>query len=157
MTHEQLATQADVYEELKEGQSEKTTYILQFMWRDISSKYDVIGHYFTSSSGLDAWLTAACLYEIMGAMESVEFRVKALVCASWNLSLVKKLCGFDGQFGHDDSESPDSEDCYRVPCSFKNLFSDRVVWIIICPSHQVCASILLQPYFLNVYYVKHAA
>ena len=121
MTHEQLATLADVYEELKEGQAEKTTYILQFMWRDISSKYDVIGPYFTSSSGLDARLTAACLYETMGAMESVGFRVKALVCdgASWNISLVKKLCGFDGQFGHDDSESSNSEDCYRVPCSFK--------------------------------------
>ena len=142
MTHEQLATLADVYEELNEGQAEKTTYTLQYMWRDISSKYDVIGPYFTSSSGLDARLTAACLYETMGAMESVGFRVKALVCddASWNLSLVKKLCGFDGQFGHDDSESPDSEDCYRVPCSFNNPFSDRIVWIIICLSHQVCAS-----------------
>ena len=148
MTHEQLVTLADVYEELKEGQAEKTTYIHQFMWRDISSKYDVIRPYFTSSSGLDARLTAACSYETMGAMESVGFRVKALMCdgASWNLSLVKKLRGFDGQFGHDDSESPDSEDCYS---SFKNPFSDRVVWIIIkfCPSHQVCANILLQPYF----------
>ena len=65
----------------------------------------------------------------MGAMESVGFRVKALVCdgASWNLSLVKKLCGFDGQFGHDDSESLDSEDCYRVSCFFKSPFSDRIV------------------------------
>ncbi len=43
MTHEQLTTLADVYEELKEGQVNKTTYILQFMWRDISSKYDIIG------------------------------------------------------------------------------------------------------------------
>ena len=139
MTHEQLTTLADVYEELKEGQAEKTTYILQFMWRYISSKYDVIGPYFTSSSGLDAQLTAVCLYETMGAMESVGFGVKALICdgASWNLSLVKKLCGVDGQFSQDESESPDSEDYYRVPCSFKNPFFDRVVWIIICPSHQV--------------------
>lgn len=146
MTHEQLTTLADVYEELKEGRAEKTTYILQFLWRDISSKYDVIGPYFTSSSGLDARLTAACLYETMGAMESIGFRVKGLICdgASWNLSLVKKLCGVDGQFGRDDSESPDSEEYYRVPCSFKNPFSDRVVWIIICPSHQVCTDVVLQ-------------
>lgn len=139
MTHEQLTTLADVYEELKEGQAKKTAYILQFMWRDISSKYVVVGPYFTSSSGLDTWLTAACLYDTMGAMESVGLKIKALICdgASWNLSLVKKLCGIDGQFGQDDSESSDSEDCYRVPCSFRNPFSDKVVWIIICPSHQV--------------------
>ena len=61
MTHEQLTTLAGVYEKLKEGQAEKTTYILQFMWRDLSSKYDVIDPYFTSSSALDARLTAACL------------------------------------------------------------------------------------------------
>ena len=62
-THEQLTTLADVYEDLNEDQAEKTTYIHQFMWRDISSKDDVIGPY-TSSSGL----------------ESVRFRVKALIC-----------------------------------------------------------------------------
>ena len=140
MTHEELTTLADVYKELKEGQAKKTTYILQFMWRDISSKYDIVRPYFTSSSGLDARLTAACLYDTMGAMESVGFKIKALIIcdgASWNLSLVKKLCGIDGQFIQDDSESPDSEDCYRVPCSFRNPFSDKAVWIIICPSHQV--------------------
>ena len=79
-------------------------------------------------------------------MESIGFRVKGLICdgASLNLSLVKKLGGVDGQFGRDDSESPDSDEYYRVPCSFKNPFSDRVVWIIICPSHQVCTDVVLQ-------------
>ena len=107
------------------------------MWRDISSKYDVIGLY---SSGLDARLTAACLYETMGAMESVGFKIKAIVCdgASWNLSLVKQLSGTTGQFGQNDAESPDNEDCYKVNCSFRNPFSDEVTWIIMCPSHQVC-------------------
>ena len=154
MTHEQLTTLADVYEELKEGQAEKTTYILQFLWIDISSKYDVIGPYFTSSSGLDARLTAACLYETMGVTESVGFRIKALICdgASWNLSLVKKLCGVEGQFRVDEPESPDSEGHYRVPCSFKN--PDRDVWIIICPSHQVCSSVLLQTIFMCVCFIK---
>ena len=37
------AADADVYEELEESHAKKTTYILQFMWRDISSKYDVVG------------------------------------------------------------------------------------------------------------------
>ena len=126
MTHEQLA---DVYEELEEDQAKKVTYILQFMWRDISSKYDLIGPYFTSSSGL---------YETMGAMESVGFKIKALVCdgASWNLSLVKQLSGTSGQFGQNDAESPDSEDCYKVSCSFRNPFSDEITWMIMCPSHR---------------------
>ena len=62
-------------------------------------------------------------------MESVGFRVNALICdgASWNLSLVKKLCGVNGQFCQEESESPDSEDYYTDPCSFKNPFSDGCV------------------------------
>ena len=43
-------------------------------WRDISSKYDIIGPYFTSSSGLDAQLTAACLYDTMGPWNLLDSR-----------------------------------------------------------------------------------
>ena len=91
MAHQDLVNLGDVYEDLNTDMSQKTTYVLQFLWRDLSSDFDLIGQYFTSSSGLDSRFTLACLYE---TLESVGFKVKALICdgASWNLAMVKKLC-----------------------------------------------------------------
>ena len=122
MTPDELATLADVYEKPNEDGPMKTTYVLQFLWRDISSDFDLIGPYFTSNSGLDSRFTLACLYETMQVLESVGFKVRGLVCdgASWNLALVKKLCS-----------TSSSEAC------FANPFTDDKCWIIICPSHQV--------------------
>ena len=122
MTHEQLATLSDVYEKAIEEGPMKTTYVLQLLWRDISSDFDLVGPYYTSYSGLDSRFTLACLYETMQALESVGFKVRGLVCdgASWNLSMVKKLVGSS------------SSEAY-----FINPFSDEKCWVIICPSHQV--------------------
>ena len=136
MTQDHLATLSDVYEQLKEDKAKKTTYILQFMWRDLSSKFDLIGPYYTSECGLDSRFTTACLFEVMQAMESTGFQIHALICdgASWNLTMLKHLCGAGGKFGSGEMTDPER---YDVPCSFKNPFSDNNVWIIICPSHQV--------------------
>ena len=122
MTHSDLATLSDVYEKVDEEGASKTTYILQFMWRDMSSGFDLIGPYFTSSSGLDSRFTLACLYEVMQSMESVGFKVCGLICdgASWNLSMLKKLCS-----------TSSSDAC------FDNPFSGDKCWVIVCPSHQV--------------------
>lgn len=124
-----------MYEELGDDKPKKTTYILQFLWRDVSSKFDLIGPFFTSESGLDARFTAACLFEVMRSLEAVGFQVTCLVCdgASCNLTLLKNLCGVRGQFSHNLSDP----DAFAVPCSFKNPFSDETVWCLICPSHQV--------------------
>lgn len=43
MTHDDLVTLSDVYEEMSTDRSLKTTYVLQFLWRDISSDFDLIG------------------------------------------------------------------------------------------------------------------
>ncbi len=125
MTQDDLATLGDVYrydhEDDEDGPA-KTTYVLQFFWRDISSHFDLVGPFFTSQCGLDSRFTLACLYDTMQALESVGFKVKGLVCdgASWNLSLIKKLCS-----------TSTSKAC------FTNPFSDEKCWVIVCPSHQV--------------------
>ena len=77
MTQDDLVPLSDVYEKLS---LKKTTCILQFLWRDLSSDYDLIGPYFTSSDGLDSRFTLACLYETMQSLKSVGFKVKALIC-----------------------------------------------------------------------------
>ena len=74
MTPDELATLADVYEKPNEDGPMKTTYFLQFLWRDISSDFDLVGPYFTSNPGLDSRFTLACLYETMQVLESVGFK-----------------------------------------------------------------------------------
>ena len=78
----------------------------------------------TSESGLDARFTTACFFEVLQSLECVGFHVTGLVCdgASTNLTLLKKLCGTQDQFGHDLS----SADPFQVPCSFKN---PTLVWV----------------------------
>ena len=77
-------------------------------------------------------------------MESTGFQVHACICdgASWNLTMLKHLCGCDGKFGFGEMTDPDR---YDVLCSFKNPFSDNKVWIIICPSHQVHLHCVILP------------
>lgn len=44
----------DVYEGINDDEAcQKTTYILQFLWRDLTSDFDVIGPYFTLSSTIE--------------------------------------------------------------------------------------------------------
>ena len=45
----------DVYEGLDEEEKcHKTEYILQLLWRDVSSDFDVIGPYFNLSNSIEA-------------------------------------------------------------------------------------------------------
>lgn len=52
MTANDMATLQDVYEELKAPQTVKASYIMQFLWRDLTSDFDVIGPYFSSNKGM---------------------------------------------------------------------------------------------------------
>ena len=45
-----MANLLDVYCTLDQGAATKsTTYVLQLLWRDLTSSFDVVGLYFTSS------------------------------------------------------------------------------------------------------------
>lgn len=148
MTHSDLATLGDVYEELNNDMSIKTTYVLQFLWRSMSSDFDLIGPYYTSSDGLDSLFTLACLYETMQSLESVGFKVKALICdgANWNLSMIKKLCEQSDsdqksklcEQSNSDQETMKQPDESTHSTSPWNPFSDEKCFIVNCPSHQVC-------------------
>jgi hypothetical protein len=44
MCSEDFASLHDIFEDLeKDERSQKTTYVVQFLWRDLSSDFDVIG------------------------------------------------------------------------------------------------------------------
>ena len=53
MNSTDLSTLHDVYEYLDKqaDKTSKTSYILQTLWRDLSSDYDIIGPYYTSDGG----------------------------------------------------------------------------------------------------------
>ena len=44
----------DVYKLFdKDKAAEQTAYIMQFLWRDLTSSYDIVGPYYTNSEMLD--------------------------------------------------------------------------------------------------------
>lgn len=101
MSTDQLCTLHDIYRMLDDtARTKQTTYVLQFMWRDVSSEFDIIGPYFTSADGLETKFLCACLMETMQVFEAYGFRISAIVCdgASCNLSLLKSLCEASGMF-----------------------------------------------------------
>ena len=129
MTPSDLPALQDVYTSLDDAQKvQETRYILQFVWRDLTGSFDVVGPHYTSSDGFDAKFTLACLFDAMLVFETYNFHVGAIVGdgASWNQALFKKLSGHTGKFG---TES--------ISASFTNPFSGWRTWCIVCPSHEV--------------------
>lgn len=127
MSSDDMKSLHDVYEALNEDEScQKTSYILQFLWRDLSSDYDVIGPYFTLSSTMDATQTNTFVINTMTAFHKYGFKVRCLVCdgASSNLAVMK---AFDGA-------QPDSE---NFSASFTSPLDGEPIFMVVCPSHQV--------------------
>ncbi len=49
MTHDELASLTDVYTVLKpDYRQRQTPYVLQTMWRDLTSDFDIMGPHYTS-------------------------------------------------------------------------------------------------------------
>ena len=128
MSAEDFQSLHDVYEAIDDDEAcQKTTYILQFLWRDLTSDFDVIGPYFTLSSTIEARYLHSMVTKTMLAFQKYGFSVRCLLCdgASSNLALLKILCN------HKESDDV-------ISSSFLSPYDGRNVYLIICPSHQVC-------------------
>ena len=92
-----------MYEALEVEKTSKTSYVLQTLWRDLSSDYDIIGPYYTSEGGLKSKFLLACLYDAMRQFHQFNFKVVAVVCdgASANLTA---LCHRQGAYSSDPSQ-----------------------------------------------------
>lgn len=138
ISSEDFVSLHDVYEGLCEDEKcQKTAYVVQFLWRDLSSDFDVVGPYFNCSSSLETQSLHAMVTRTMLAFTQFGFGVRALLCdgASSNLSLLKLLCG------HTNNEVDISQP------SFKSPFDGKCVYLIVCPSHQVCINTAIYMYF----------
>ena len=121
MSHDELASLLD-----PDCRSKQTTYILQFLWRDLTSPFDVVGPYFKSSGPLESKLILSCVYESIRVFHLYGFKTCALVCdaAAPNVTVIKATMGVKS----DTEVKPD----------FRNPFEPtKMVYTNICPSHQV--------------------
>ena len=116
VSEDDLRSLHDVYASVKDGKGlQMTSHILQFLWSDLSSNFDVIGPHFTAEAVMEAKFITACVLEAMLTFESFRFSVRGLVCngSSCNLSFMKGLCGVSGQF----SSSSGGTILYQHPSS----------------------------------------
>lgn len=129
MSSEDFMSLHDVFEGLVQDEKcQKTQYMLQFLWRDLSSDFDVIGPHFNCSSTMETQSLHSLVVRTILSFCHKGFYVRGLVCdgASSNLSLLKLFCGY-----------VNNEDTEIHEPWFKSPFDGGNVYLIVCPSHQV--------------------
>ena len=127
LTSDDFAGLHDIYKDIdREERCQKTTYVIQFMWRDLSPSFDVVGPYFNIPLTMETKFLHSIVTRTMLAFTQHGFEVKALPSdeASCNLSPMKLLSG-------------QSDDSSRITLWFVSPFSGEKVYLIVCPSHQV--------------------
>lgn len=65
MTSEDQASLHDIYRMLDGTKSTQQTYILQFLWRDLTLYFDIVGLYFTCCGSLASKFILACILKTL--------------------------------------------------------------------------------------------
>ena len=138
LTCEDFGLLHDVYDDINPNQDPvPAEFNLQFLWRDLTSDFDVVGPYFSSPHSYDHRFVIAAVRESMRLFHACNFLVVGLVCdgASTNLAAIKLLCTRRrGTFG----VNHDNADQHMVAPWFRNYFYPTLfVYCCICPSHQL--------------------
>ena len=147
MTSEEMHSLHDAYQILNQDGRNQTNYVLQFLWRDLTSSFDVVGPYYTSTGSLESKFILSCVFQTVRLFHLYGFHTSILVCdgASCNISALKSTCGVSGAYGI----SASSTDRHAIKPWFSNPFNPKVnIYWIICPSHQVSA-------YIQIYAILH--
>ena len=113
-----------VYEGLCEDEKcQQTSYVLQFLWRDLSSSFDLLQLLFITGNAI----LYSMVVRTMLVFSQFGFHVRALLCdgASSNLSLLKLLCGYVN------NEDKDIQEPW-----FKSPFDRKNVYLLVCRFEQ---------------------
>jgi len=86
MNPKDMASLNDICKILKDPEVNATSYILQFLWRDLTSYYDIVGPYFTSASTVESKFVSACVFETITLFQHHDLKKSVLV--------------FDGEFAN---------------------------------------------------------
>ena len=143
MSYEEMSSLMDVYQSIaSDARTKMTTYIVQFLWRNLTSSFDIIGPYFTSSGTMESKFILSCGMETLKLFHLYGFKTSVLLCdgASTNLCTIKATMGTSGAFGM----GPNVNKPHEVQPSFDNPFlpGHKIFWMI-GPSHQVCVPLCL--------------
>lgn len=141
MTPDELPILHDVYTSAIQSGCQKASYIVQFLWRDLTSGYDMIGPYFLVPSSMDSNILQEFFMLYLKAFTAFGFRVAIVLCdgASSNLTLLKILCGCPRATLPIDDHAETPRGRYFVNMSFTNPEDpfESPIFAMICPSHQV--------------------
>ena len=101
MSPEDMSTLHDVYTSLASEQPQQATYVVQILWHELTSNFDAIGSYYSSTESLKSKFVLACLYKTMKIFQLHHFKTFAMVCdgASANLTALKARTGYTGAYG----------------------------------------------------------
>ena len=141
MADDELPTLHDVYSSAIQSGCQKASYIVQFLWRDLTSSYHMIGPYFPVPNSMDSNILQEFFMQCLKEFSAYGFRVSIVLCdgASSNLTLLKMLCGYPRAVLPVNDDSEDLPVKYFADMSFTNPEdpSSNPVFAMICPSHQV--------------------
>lgn len=101
MNSDDQASLGDIYQSLLDGNSvQQTSYILQFLWRDLTSDFDIVGPYFTYSKTTESKFVLSCVYESIKLFYMYGLNTSLIVCdgASTNLVVIKATHGHSGVY-----------------------------------------------------------
>ena len=136
MAHAELPVLHDAFTSTIASGCQKTSYIVQFLWRDLTSGFDLIGPY-------------------IPVPKSVDSNVKK---EFFMLCLEKILCGFPKTTPPIDEEAADERARYSVDMLFTNPEHPmgNPMLAMLCPSHQVTSffKILLLLLLLHVIHLR---
>ena len=80
MSPDELPSLHVIFSALDQDSEMKTSYILQFIWRDLTYSYSIIGPYFNSSKTWQHSFLYDCIMRTLKAFSLYHFRVNAMVC-----------------------------------------------------------------------------
>ena len=90
MTHDELASLTDVYTVLKpDYRQRQTSYVLQTVWRDLTSDFDIMGPHYTSDVTFSHGTLCRIIMDSIHQFHVCGFDTVAVVCdgAASNLTI----------------------------------------------------------------------
>ena len=100
MSSMEQSSLADIYLLINGDRAQQTPYILQFLCRDLTSDFDIIGPYFTCSKTMDSKFILSCVFETVRLLHLHGLTTTLLVCdgGAANLSTLKATHGHFGAY-----------------------------------------------------------
>ena len=96
MTHDELASMADVYSVLSpDYKKRETMYVLQMLWIDLASGFDIIGSHYTNDSQFPHQTLYRLLMDSIHQFYVCGFDTIIVVCdgAAVNMTMIKEMSG----------------------------------------------------------------